>query len=231
MGKLGYTILWQNKTSCGARHNKPRPLLPPSEQTYQLPWTKSAATKRLQTRCPNPLAVILITNKLTFDPPTRLPELTQNVIRSSHGHSTPSLKISCKSVQPFSRNVADKETKKQTKKERNRPKTIPRPPTGGGVMNCKVNFCCYPVEKLLWSSASVCVCVGVSVCLPTRNCMPQCPAATAICHINLCGEGNALYPVLSSCICDWCNVAGAVRAGGQSEHVWNKQVTDDAAVH
>ena len=28
-------------------------------------------------------------------------------------HSTPSLKISCKSVQPFSRNVADKETKKE----------------------------------------------------------------------------------------------------------------------
>jgi len=43
---------------------------------------------------------------------TRLPELTQNVIRSSHGHSTPSLKISCKSVQPFSRNVADKEINK-----------------------------------------------------------------------------------------------------------------------
>jgi len=35
-----------------------------------------------------------------------LPELTQNVIRSSHGHSTPSPKISCKSVQPFSRNIA-----------------------------------------------------------------------------------------------------------------------------
>ena len=72
----------------------------------------------------------MITNKLTFDPPTRLPELTQNLIRSSHGHSTPSLKISCKSVQPFSRNVADKETKKET----NRPKTISRPPTGGGVI-------------------------------------------------------------------------------------------------
>jgi len=57
------------------------------------------------------------TNKLTFDPPTRLPELTQNLIRSSHGHSTPSLKISCKSVQPFSRNVADKERKKERKKE------------------------------------------------------------------------------------------------------------------
>ena len=29
-----------------------------------------------------------ITNTLTFDPPTRLPELTQNLIRSSHGHHT-----------------------------------------------------------------------------------------------------------------------------------------------
>ena len=57
-----------------------------------------------------------ITNKLTFHPPTRLPELTKNLIRSSHSHSTPSLKISCKSVQPFSRNVADKETNKEIKK-------------------------------------------------------------------------------------------------------------------
>jgi len=54
-----------------------------------------------------------ITNKLTFDPPTRLPELTQNLIRSSHGHCTPSLKMSCKSVQSFSRNVAEKETNKE----------------------------------------------------------------------------------------------------------------------
>ena len=38
-----------------------------------------------------------------------LPELTQNVLRSSHGHSTRSMKISCISVQPFTRNVADKE--------------------------------------------------------------------------------------------------------------------------
>jgi len=59
----------------------------------------------------------VITNKLTqFDLPTRLPELTQNVITSSHGHSTPSLKISCKLVQPFSRNVADKERKKERNK-------------------------------------------------------------------------------------------------------------------
>jgi len=37
-------------------------------------------------------------------------EFTENWIRSSHGHSKPSLKISCKSVQPFS--LANKETKK-----------------------------------------------------------------------------------------------------------------------
>jgi len=36
-------------------------------------------------------------------------ELTKNVIRSSRGHSTPSLKISCKSVWRFARNVHDKE--------------------------------------------------------------------------------------------------------------------------
>ena len=67
-------------TSCGARHNKPRPLLPPSERHWLVnasPLSYGAATKRVQTRCPIPLAVILITNKLTFDPPTRLPELTK----------------------------------------------------------------------------------------------------------------------------------------------------------
>jgi len=97
------------------------PLLPPSE--WQWPSELWPVT----------------TNNLTFDPPNRVRELTQNLIRSSHGHSTPSLKISCKSVQPFSRNVADKETNKQRnkerKKERNRAKTIPRPPAGGGVIN------------------------------------------------------------------------------------------------
>jgi len=95
---------------------------------------KIAATKRVQTRCPIPLAAILITNKLTFDPPTRLPEMTHNVIRSSHGHSTPSLKISCKSVQPFSRNLADKERKKERKKQTNRAIC----PTGGRVNNITI---------------------------------------------------------------------------------------------
>ena len=59
-------------------------------------------------------------NKLTFDPPTHLPELTLNLIRQSRGHFTPSLKISCKSVQPFSRNPADKEIHKEINKQRNR---------------------------------------------------------------------------------------------------------------
>jgi len=58
-------------------------------------------------------------------------ELTQNWIRSSQGYSAPSLKISCKSIQPFSRNLANKETKIHTYihtyKQRNRSKTIPRP--------------------------------------------------------------------------------------------------------
>jgi len=40
-------------------------------------------------------------NKLTFDPPTHLPELTLNLTRSSRGHYTPFLKVSCKSVQPL----------------------------------------------------------------------------------------------------------------------------------
>jgi len=44
-------------------------------------------------------------------------ELTQNWIRSSHGHSAPSLKISWKSVQPFCRNLTSKETKKETSKD------------------------------------------------------------------------------------------------------------------
>jgi len=84
------------QTSCGAGHNKLRPLLPPSECN----WLWAMAGDK----------------KLTFDTPTRLPELTQNLIRSSHGHSTPSLKISCKSVQLFTRNVADRKTNKETKK-------------------------------------------------------------------------------------------------------------------
>jgi len=46
-------------------------------------------------------------------------DLTQNLNRSSHGQSTPSLKISCKSVQPFSHNVANKETKKRKKSSEN----------------------------------------------------------------------------------------------------------------
>ena len=60
---------------------------------------------------------------------------TRNVIRSSHGHSTPSLKISCRSVQPFSHNLADKETKKQTKKLLDYNTPSPVVPGGGVITN------------------------------------------------------------------------------------------------
>ena len=62
----------------------------------------------------NPAPVLCIAASCGFS------ELTENWIRSSHGHSTPSLKISCKSVQPFSRNLADKEINKESKKQRNK---------------------------------------------------------------------------------------------------------------
>jgi len=56
-------------------------------------------------------------------------ELTQNWIRSSRGHSALSLKIACKSVQPFLVILlTKKERNKDTYKQRNRLKTIPRPP-------------------------------------------------------------------------------------------------------
>jgi len=81
------------KTSCGARHNKPRPCCHLANGTDLLTpvvWAMAGDNEQINL----------------------WPELTQNVIRSSHDHSKHSLKISCKSVQPFSRNVADKETKK-----------------------------------------------------------------------------------------------------------------------
>jgi len=53
----------------------------------------------------NPVPVLRIAASRGFS------ELANNVTRSCHGHSTPSLKISCKSVQLFSRNLANKETK------------------------------------------------------------------------------------------------------------------------
>jgi len=47
----------------------------------------------------------------------RFLEIDQKCNQVVHGHATPSLKISCKSVQPFSRNLANKETKKERKKD------------------------------------------------------------------------------------------------------------------
>ena len=54
------------------------------------------------------------------------PKFNQVVPRSLHTFPENFMQIA---VQPFSRNVADKETNK----ERNRSITIPRPSTGGGV--------------------------------------------------------------------------------------------------
>jgi len=70
-----------------------------------------------------------------------LPELTHNLIRSSHGHSTPSMKISCKSVQPFSRNLADKETNKETKKQtkKSSENNTPSPYRGGVKSKIDIN--------------------------------------------------------------------------------------------
>jgi len=47
----------------------------------------------------NPIPVLRIAASRGFS------ELTKSVIRSSHGHSTPSLKATCKSVFPFAGNV------------------------------------------------------------------------------------------------------------------------------
>jgi len=108
------------------------PLLPPSECN----WLWAMASDVLPPSEWQWLSELwpVITNNLTFDPPTCLPELTQNWIRSSHDHSTPSLKISCKSVHPFSHNVADKETNKQRNKERKKSLENNTPsPTRGGV--------------------------------------------------------------------------------------------------
>jgi len=59
----------------------------------------------------NPVPVLHIAASHGFS------ELTKNVVRSSHGHSAPSLKISFKLVRPFSHNLANKETKKKRKKD------------------------------------------------------------------------------------------------------------------
>ena len=66
----------------------------------------------------NPVPVLRIAASRGFS------ELTRNWITSSHGHSAPSLKVSCKSVQSFSRNLANKETNKDAKIQRNRSKTM-----------------------------------------------------------------------------------------------------------
>jgi len=98
--------------------------------TNKLFWKPS---KLLCESTTNPVPVLRIAASRGFS------ELTKNVIRSSHGHSTPFLKISCKSVQPFSRNLANKETKIHTNKEIDR-KQYPAPRCiGDGVKSRKRN--------------------------------------------------------------------------------------------
>ena len=119
--------------------------------------------------------------------------LTKNVIRSSHGHSTPSLKISCKSVQTFSRNLANKETKKDVNKEIDRKQyhvprcigdgfitnlhiPVVRPadlPGASGANTLKRKFQCvfrtrnyYPHRRRGYVFTSVCS--SLSVCLSVR---------------------------------------------------------------
>ena len=58
----------------------------------------------------------------------------------------PSLKISWISVQPFSRNLTNTETKKDTYKQRNRSKTIPRPPIYRGPGK---NYVMWNVQSIL----------------------------------------------------------------------------------
>jgi len=79
--------------------------------TPHLPWKFHAnRSSRLLIMSTNDVKEISVVVSHGFS------ELTQNWIRSSHGHSAPSLKITCKSVQSFSRNLANKETNKQTNK-------------------------------------------------------------------------------------------------------------------
>jgi len=81
----------------------------------------------------------------------RFLRIDQNVIGSSHGHSTPSLKISCKSVQPFSRNLANKETKKDVNNEIDR-KQYPVPRCiGDGVIISTVTTATATFVTALWT--------------------------------------------------------------------------------
>ena len=97
------------------KHNKPRPRVAMQEKaknsnfiTFSVARWQHRTARRQQSN----QITMSGDNKLTFDLLTHLPELTLILIRSSRGHSTPSLKISFKLVQPFSRNLADKETNK-----------------------------------------------------------------------------------------------------------------------
>jgi len=68
---------------------------------------------------------------------------------SSHVHSTPSLKISRKSVQPFSRNRADKERKKERKKEKRKERKKERKKQRNKETNKEIERKQYPVGVII----------------------------------------------------------------------------------
>jgi len=113
----------------------------------------------------------------------------QNVFRLSHGHSTPSLKIACKSVQPFTRNLADKETKKETyiyiNKETDR-KQYPVPDVSEGgerFSGCRLMY-------------SVDVIAGCSSCLNGGTCVDGVNSYTCRCPDKFVGANcqTPLWP-------------------------------------
>ena len=79
---------------------------------YQVPFCRN--TRYSRDFVPYCISMLRIESSRGFS------ELAKNVTRSCHGHCTPSPKISCKSVQPFARNLANKETKIQTNKQTNK---------------------------------------------------------------------------------------------------------------
>ena len=131
-------VIFKQAVTCGATNSAPCCHLANDTDLLDLSaaMDKKCCHQASANEMSNSTGSNLITNKLTFDPPTRLPELTQNVIRSSHGHSAPSLKISCKSVQPLSRNVADKETNKETKKSPENNTPSPDRGRGNNLFTC-----------------------------------------------------------------------------------------------
>jgi len=119
-------------------------------------------------------------NKLTFDPPTvysnwpkvesGLPMFTPHLPWKFHANRSSRFLVML---------LTKKQTKKQRKKERNRSKTLPRPPTGGGVIlyTASTGFQC--VGDFVQDR---CLCVEVRryICVP-RGTVREAWSAKAFC--------------------------------------------------